>query len=91
MHRRPAGEDSWNLLYHSRAWHGPYPTDILAWIHERQFYPDERILPVYGHPYEIRIRLVDGPTAGVGDDAEFVAGIVEVAWRRAPPRRVGKP
>lgn len=80
--------DSPNLLYHSRSWRGPYPTDVFAWSHQRRFFPDERILPVYGHPYEIRVRLVDCRTSGAGDDAVFEAGTIEVAWRRAPVERV---
>ena len=45
------------------------------------------MLPVYGYPYEIRIRLVDCRTAGSGANAVFAAGTIEVAWRRAPIRR----
>ena len=54
--RQPTGPESRNLLYHSWAWHGPYPTDLFAWIHEEGYYPDERILPVYDYPYELRLR-----------------------------------
>lgn len=54
--RRSAGPDQPNLLYHSPQWHGPYPTDVLAWSFKSHFFPDERLLPVCGYPYEIRIR-----------------------------------
>src|SRR5919205_4456464 len=47
--RQPPGPDRRNLLYHSWAWHGPYPTDLFAWIHEAGYYPDERILAVYDY------------------------------------------
>jgi hypothetical protein len=83
--RRPARQDSPNLLYHSRSWHGPYITDVLAWLHAQQRMPDERILPVYRYPYEIRIRLIDARTLGTGEDAHFTGGTLEVAWRRAKP------
>jgi hypothetical protein len=81
--RRPVRPGGWNLLYHSRNLHGPYPTDILAWIQQRQYYPDERVLSVYGQPYEIRIRLIDCRTSGTGEDAQFETGTIEVGWRRA--------
>ncbi len=83
--RRPAREGSRNLLYHSRSWHGPYITDVFAWIHAEQFMPDERILPVYRYPYELRIRLLDARTRGTGEQTEFTGGTLEVAWRRAKP------
>lgn len=85
--RQSPGVDQPNLLYHSRSWHGPYPTDVLAWAHRSRFFPDERILPVRGHPYEIRIRLIDCHTSGSGGDAVFDAGTIDVAWRRAKVKR----
>jgi hypothetical protein len=75
-----------NLLYHSRSWHGPYPAEVFAWSHQSQYFPDERVLPVYGHPYEVRIRLIACRTSGTGQSVVFVAGEIEVAWRRAPWR-----
>ncbi len=87
--RRSSGLYSRNLLYHSRLWHGPYPTDVMAWSYQSRRFPDERLLPVYGYPYEIRIRLIDCRTSGTGDDVVFEAGTIEVAWRRAPVVRAG--
>ncbi len=52
VRERRVGPEAPNLLYHSRSWHGPYPTDILAWIQQEQRFPDERVLPVWGKPYE---------------------------------------
>ena len=78
-----AKSDQPNLLYHSRRWHGPYPTDVFAWSRQNRTFPDERLLPVYGHPYELRLRLLDCRTSGTGDDAVFEDGTIEVAWRRA--------
>lgn len=85
--RRSADPDQPNLLYHSREWHGPYPTDVFAWSFARRLFPDERILPVYGHPYAIRVRLIDCHASGSGSDATFTSGTIEVSWRRAPVRR----
>ena len=84
--RRSTEADQPNLLYHSREWHGPYPTDVFAWSFARRLFPDERSLPVYGHPYEIRVRLIDCHASGSGSDATFTSGTIEVAWRRAPIR-----
>ncbi len=87
--RRSSEPDQPNLLYHSRNWHGPYPTDVFAWSFRRRYFPNERILPVYGYPYELRVRLMGCRTSGSGDDLRFVAGTIEVAWRRAPVRGSG--
>jgi hypothetical protein len=81
--RTSSNVDEPNLLYHSRAWHGPYPTDAFSLWHHREVFPDERYLPVYGYPYEIRIRLIDCRTSETGDNVVFEAGSMEVAWRRA--------
>ncbi len=61
---------------------GPHPSDVLAWLSRSRYFPDERTLPVPGHPYEIRIRLIDCRTEPVGEDIGFVSGRVEVSWRR---------
>jgi hypothetical protein len=88
--RRSPEPNQPNLLYHSRAWHGPYPTDVLAWSFKSRYFPDERLLPVYGYPYEIRIRLIDCRTAGRREHIVFAAGTIEVAWRRGSiHRRLG--
>ena len=79
---RPVGENAVNLLYHSLAWHGPYPTDIMAWHVGERVFPDDRFLRVQGHPYEIRITLSDIKVTGTGENREFVSGSVDVSWRR---------
>ena len=81
------GDDPPNLLYHSPSWHGPYPTDVFAWSYRSRLFPDERVLPVRGHPYEVRIRLIDCRTSSTGDDATFESGTIEVSWRRAAATR----
>jgi hypothetical protein len=87
--RLGGGPEAFNLLYHSRAWHGSYPTDLFAWIHEDHYFPDERVLPVYDYPYELRLRCVDCVTAKTARGVEFISGRVEVGWRRTrrPARR----
>ena len=75
-----------NLLYHSRSWHGPYPTDVFAWHYGTGRFPDERILPVYGYPYELRVRCPGCAIAGSGPDVHFIDGVVEVGWRRLARR-----
>ena len=79
---RSAGTPAKNLLRHQTFSGGPHPTDVLAWISHERYFPDERILPVPGYPYEIRIRLIDCRTEQVGDDVGFVSWSVEVTWRR---------
>ncbi|NNG16083.1 MAG: hypothetical protein HKM89_06340 [Gemmatimonadales bacterium] len=73
-----------NLLYHSKYWHGPYPTDLYAWHFGKTRFPDERILPVHGYPYELRVRCPGCKTRGQGPDVHFTEGMVEVGWRRLP-------
>jgi len=80
--RKPGNLYSRNYLYHSLEWHGPYPTDIFAWIHKENYFPDERILPVHGYPYELRVRLLNIETKGNDSETEFTAGTVEIAVRR---------
>ena len=85
VYRLPVRDASRNLLYHSLGWHGPYPTDLFAWIHGRAYYPDERLLPVYGEPWEIRLACRGCDTAGEGDRVHFTSGLVEVGVRAARP------
>jgi hypothetical protein len=80
--------DSPNFLYDCLCGHGPHPTQLEAWHLLR---PEvvanigplsERILPVCGYPYELRVRCVG--CAAEGDDAtaaHFTNGTIEVTWR----------
>jgi len=85
VYRRPAQDTSRNLLFHSLAWHGPYPTDLLAWLHAEAYYPDDRVLPVYGEPFELRLVCRICRTAGDSTFVHFSSGTVEVGVRRAKP------
>src|SRR5262252_10231784 len=44
-----------NLLIRGRRWHGPQPSDLLAWhfAGDKHLYDDTRILPVYEYPLEL--------------------------------------
>jgi hypothetical protein len=79
----PGGErPERNLLFRRLAWHGPYPTDLFAWHHRLGYSPDERVLPVYGFPLELRVACERCQVTGDSSEARFVAGEVSVGWRR---------
>lgn len=82
VYARPVGPTRHNLLYHSRRWHGPYPTDLFAWSHRRAYFPDDRTLPVHGWPYDVRLVCRGCATEGDSTLAHFTAGTVEIGWRR---------
>lgn len=71
-----------NLLRRKTFSGGPHPTDVLAWLVRDRRFPDDRTLIVPGHPYEIRIRLIDCRTEPIGNDVSFVSGRVDISWRR---------
>ncbi len=73
-----------NLLYHSAAWHGPYPTQVYPWNVAQRFFPNDRKLAVRGYPYGVTIRIVDIRIEGEGDRAKFKEGTILVRWDRAP-------
>jgi hypothetical protein len=75
-------EDSPNFFYACLCGHGPSPHDLYAWHFAKQYYPAERILSIYGYPFEVRVRCVDCQAAGIGSDVRFTAGTVDVGWRR---------
>ena len=81
--RKPINQkSSWNLLYHSLKWHGPYPSEVYAWHVTNQYFPNERTLDVRGYPYEVRIVLVNPIVEGEGSQARFQSGTVIISWRR---------
>jgi hypothetical protein len=82
VYRRPVSKNSRNLLYHSLSWHGPYPTDLLAWIHRERYYPDDRILPVHGYAYDVRLVCQDCAVAGDSTAPYFTRGTIHVSSRR---------
>jgi len=84
VYRLPVGPSRRNLLYHSLRWHGPYPTELFAWSHRSGYFPDDRILPVYGWPYDLYLVCRACVTEGDSAVVHFTSGTVEVAWRRLP-------
>ena len=71
-----------NLLRSKSSSGGPHPSDVLAWLSRDRRFPDERLLIVPGHPYEIRIRLIECRTEQIDDHAFFASGQIEISWRR---------
>lgn len=84
VEQRSANASRRNLLYHSLGWHGPYPTDVFAWIHQQHYYPDDRTLSVFGWPYDVRVVCRGCAADGEKEAAHFTAGMLEVAVRRLP-------
>jgi len=82
VERRPADGTGRNLLYHSLGWHGPYPTDFFAWIHRQAYFPDDRTLPVFGWPFDLRAVCRACTVAGDSARVSFSAGTLEVWVRR---------
>jgi hypothetical protein len=72
-----------NLLYHSTAWHGPYPVHVGAITISQRLFPAARVLPGYrGAPYVVTVRLRDDiRIAGSDTNAVFRGGSFEVSWR----------
>jgi hypothetical protein len=75
-------KSSWNLLYHSLKWHGPYPSEVYAWHITERYFLNERVLSVRGYPYEVHIILVNPVIEGEGSQARFKSGKVRISWRR---------
>ena len=78
--RKPFDVNSSNLLYHSREWHGPYPSQVDAWHVAKKYFPNERELDVRGYPYEVKIILVNPVITG--DGSSFVSGKIKIIWKR---------
>ncbi len=83
LERRKTGQ-SGNLLYHSRQWHGPYPSQIHAWHVARNYFPDSRWLCVRGERIEVHLRLHEPKVSVAGDAASFRSGRLLVEWFRRP-------
>jgi hypothetical protein len=63
--------------------HGPRPHDLHAWHFDEGYFPAERILPIFGYPFEVRVLCVDCVVAGHGGtEAQFTSGTVEIGSRR---------
>lgn len=84
---RSPPDTSFNLLYHSLQWHGTYRTQASAPSIVAHEFPDERWLWVRDRAYEVMIRLSNIETRGVGQDAHFVRGTIEVKLFKRPCTR----
>jgi hypothetical protein len=73
-----------NLLYHSPNWHGPHPSQIYAWHIAENYFPNERMLEIRGHRYEVKIILTNTIIDGKSRDARFVSGKVNIVWKHKP-------
>jgi hypothetical protein len=71
-----------NLLYHSRIWHGPYPTQMTPESLQSGQFGAVRRLPVRGRPWEVEIVCENCESARDGDDTRFTGGTVRMVWRR---------
>ena len=81
-----------NFFYDCFCGHGPRPHDLYAWHFAGGYFPAERILPIYGYPFEVRVRCLDCQVLGDGGtEARFTAGTLDIGWRRlatANPRQL---
>jgi len=75
-----AGQDSFNLLYHSEEWHGPYPTQVSAWQVAEGYFPNSRWVCVWGYPIEVHITIEHPKVKKVGDEVVFQDGTLVVSW-----------
>jgi hypothetical protein len=81
--RKPIRQkSSWNLLFHSLQWHGPYPSEVYAWHVSEHYFANERTLDIRGYPYRVRIALVNPIVEGERSQARFKSGKVRISWRR---------
>ena len=80
--------ESPNFLYECLCGHGPRAFDLYAWhFQSPQPFdgpnrPTDRILPIYGYPFELRVVFGDVRVEGGSEDVRFVSGTIGVEWRR---------
>ena len=74
-----------NYFYECLCGHGPRSHDLYAWHFAEAYFSAERILPIYGYPFEVRVRCIDCEIAGEeGTEVRFTAGTIDVSLRRLP-------
>lgn len=76
-----------NLLYHSKDWHGPYPTQVYAWQVAEGYFPNSRWVCVRGYPIEVHISIEHPTVKKGGEEAVFAGGKLVVAWFNHPCTR----
>lgn len=77
-------DESPNLLYHSRQWHGPYPSQVYAWHVQQHYFPDTRWLCVAGHPIEVKLQILNAKVKPSGETAVFERGQLHIEWFYRP-------
>jgi hypothetical protein len=80
--KKPFDKKSSNLLYHSPDWHGPYPSQIMAWQIAEKYFPNERKISTRDYPYDLIIVLTDPVIDGQSRESKFVSGNATVYWKR---------
>ena len=81
-----------NLLYHSREWHGPYPTQVYPWLEATNYFGRAvRVLPARGYPWVVQLSCEGCVTTGSGTSTRFAAGVLHVSWDREPEPQRGMP
>jgi hypothetical protein len=68
-----------NLAYAAR--HGPDPSTIMPWHTTGHYFPDTRVVPLCGVPYDVVISIVAPQVSCEGDRARFVDGTLTVSAR----------
>jgi hypothetical protein len=71
-----------NLLYHSRQWHGPHPSQVYAWSEAARLWPARRELAVRGRPWRVTVSCEGCVVRGEGPSATFLKGVLCVSWAR---------
>lgn len=86
-------KDSPNFLYECLCGHGPFPSDVMAWT-VRDAKMAERVLHVYGYPFDLRVKFTGVKISGPGPDAVYTDGTIEiqsVALAKANPKQTKTP
>lgn len=62
--------------------HGPRMFDVHAWHVVEHYFPDDRDLPVYGYPFEVRVRCLGCVAESIEGKPTLTFGQLELTWRR---------
>ncbi|HYU96286.1 MAG TPA: hypothetical protein VE989_08990 [Sphingomicrobium sp.] len=71
-----------NLLYGSRFWHGPQPSQFDAWTVAAGYWPNRRDLPVRSRRLVVTAECRDCRTRGTGPNVTFTHGTLAVGWHK---------
>ena len=80
-----------DFFYDCLCGHGTSLNNLYAWHFSAKYYPAERLLPVYGYPFNIRVQCVGCEVEGARTtEVRFTRGMVHVRVQRlaaANPRQ----